>query len=591
MAEKALNSNQVNLIIWQYLISIDYRETAVHLMKEWNTPEPQELPIFPHVPKHALVRLLQYGLQYDAALKEYESMATGVAKPAHGFFGPVTNSRPVAPIVSEIRQEELENARKHQIEEDQVTQQNAPSKRPRLSNGYENGSTEPTSTTKSPTAMDLDEEPAPQNQHGNGNAYPSPEQLPSPVMATFGPDRGTQVDKVSDLGPAMHYFNLSDNSLSVTRNSVILHCEFNPQDSCLLAAAGTDALGRVWRIPTKTDGLGVTAAYCSLLEENLPTNTTTSCMTWKQDGTCIALATEGINSDKARIQVRGKDGALWASIESFFAPVFLLKWNEFGSEVLLVISTLTGNIGALVEVVEPRTGRICRLPLPNHDLADQPLDAAWVNSRKFVVCGGDFLQRFEFHDDQSISADFKYNTKQGHGLTNVIYNASSSLLATSSELGTIDLWDEQGNVQTVNAHQGAVTALVWQPPTSASNNNNEQLLASAGDDGAINIWNTRQFAKPHKSMTMDSGVVALAFKPCGQYLAGASNSQVLIWNVLKPNLPCARWSHTTKPGWQTPKSNYSEIADDQYSLSWSPEGYKLAYAVNGTLATIGFRDD
>lgn len=113
----------------------------------------------------------------------------GVHEPVSGFFGPLTLLQP-RPAIGE---DDLENVRKRQIEEEQLQNQtNGPVKRPRLSNGYMNGNGVD-STPRSP--MDVDED-----QNGDGNAYPSPEQLPSPVAATIGPERGTQVDKVSELG-------------------------------------------------------------------------------------------------------------------------------------------------------------------------------------------------------------------------------------------------------------------------------------------------------------------------------------------------------------------------------------------------------
>ena len=59
--------------------------------------------------------------------------------------------------------------------------------------------------------MDVDDE-----QNGDENAYPSPEQLPSPVVATIGPEQGTQVEKVNELSTETIFLELSEDPSSKT---------------------------------------------------------------------------------------------------------------------------------------------------------------------------------------------------------------------------------------------------------------------------------------------------------------------------------------------------------------------------------------
>lgn len=500
--------------------------------------------------------------------------------PAAGFFGPLTV--PQRPAVPAIDEDELENARKRQAEEDQHEQQNGPAKRAKLSNGIENDSEPP--PPKSPMAMDVDEEP----QNGNGNAYPSPEQLPSPVAPTFGPEKGIQVDKVSDLTAETTFLDLSDGLSSSSRNTVLLHCEFNPYDPTLLAAAGTDALARMWtlsRTPVpgsdvKMENGSPPPPYINLLDANLPSNTTTTCLAWASDGSCIAFATEGITNDSARVQVKGVDGTLFASLEPFCAPIVLLRWN-LSNSLILTISPQADGVGTLVSVICPRTHQVAQHPMPNHDPEKQPLDAAWISADEFVLCGGELLQAFQCTDGNIVPTR-KYETRDSHALCKIAYDAPSKLLATATDTGMVEIWDQHGEMQSFNAHQGAVTALIWQPlPASiVLDDGAERLLASAGDDGAISIWNARSLAKSKCSMTMDLGVVALAFTPDGAFISGATNDRVLIWKVGEANVPRASWTRGSEPGWQTPKSTDSELVEDQHCLCWDADGHKLAYGVN-----------
>jgi transducin (beta)-like 1 len=109
----------------------------------------------------------------------------------------------------------------------------------------------------------------------------------------------------------------------------------------------------------------------------------------------------------------------------------------------------------------------------------------------------------------------------------------------------------------------------------------ERLVASAGEDGAISIWNARSSeTKSRCSMTMDSGVVALAFTPDGAFISGATNQGVLIWKVDDANLPRASWVRGSELGWQSPQSHDSTAEEDQHCLCWDANGQKLAYGVN-----------
>ncbi|EHK98140.1 putative F-box-like/WD repeat-containing protein TBL1X [Glarea lozoyensis 74030] len=176
------------------------------------------------------------GLVYTAIDRELaEVTAEGDAVAVTGFFGPLTptSSTSAAPADDE----DFENVRKRQIDNEQPAMSNGPPpKRPRLSNGYENGF--------DANAMEVDEE-----QNGDEHAYPSPEQLPSPVVATVGPEQGTQIDKVNELSTETVFLELSDDQAS--RNAVLLQCEWNPRDPKILAAAGTDALARMWTLEHK----------------------------------------------------------------------------------------------------------------------------------------------------------------------------------------------------------------------------------------------------------------------------------------------------------------------------------------------------
>jgi WD40 repeat protein len=276
--------------------------------------------------------------------------------------------------------------------------------------------------------MDVDEEP-----NGDGNAYPSPEQLPSPVVITNGPEKGTQVDKISELTAETTFLDLSDDSPS--RNTILLQCEFNPRDPTILAAAGTDALARMWTFSRTAADLDVQPPHHNLLGDGLPPNTTATGLSWSSDGLSVAIASEPVESETARIEVWNVDGTSIASFDSFESPIINLRWN-LSNTLLLALSPEAR--GTLITVMSPTTQDTLQHSLPGHVLIDQPLDAAWTSNDEFVLCGGDLLRAFHCAEG-SISPVRKYETREGHALSKFAFDWPSRLLATASDTGMIDV--------------------------------------------------------------------------------------------------------------------------------------------------------
>jgi len=270
--------------------------------------------------------------------------------------------------------------------------------------------------------------------------------------------------------------------------------------------------------------------------------------------------------------------------------VICLRWNLHNS-ACLALSPQNEGRGTQITVMYPSYDESIQFSLPRHALLDQALDAAWISEEEFLICGGEFLQAFQCVDGAIVQGR-KYETREGDTLSRITYDSCSRLVATASDSGTIDIWDQSGQSRSFNAHQGLITALSWQPIqfSAALGDDVERLLASAGEDGAISLWNARSSDnKSRCSMTMGSAVVALAFTPDGAFLAGATNQHVFIWKVDDVNVPRATWTRGDEVGWRTPQSHDSSSDEDQFSLCWDAHGHKLAYGVNSRLAVINFR--
>ncbi|CAK7230861.1 hypothetical protein SCUCBS95973_007717, partial [Sporothrix curviconia] len=496
--------------------------------------------------------------------------------------------------------DDADSTRKRQIDIKQQPQHNgSPAKKQRLSNGYDaaNAGADAAQAAAS-TPMDIDSS---ENQH----AYPSPmerEPASTPVPRTDGPEQGTQVDKVEELAPETTFLRLAPdqvaNASSVAEsqqpgheNPIVLHCEWNPSNPSVLAAAGTDALARIWtisRVASSTEAVadhvnGISNPYKDLVEEDGPPQATVTAMAWNPEGTTIALATEA--SNKARVSIWSPDGTLLHQYNVREPPVIKLRWNPNGTSILGIAPE---GAGTLVTVFSAVTSNMASYLLKDHDLGGDPLDAAWTTESEFLLCGGDLLAAFRV-TDSGIAEARTFNTNKDEHFTMIQYDAISRIAATASERGVIDLWDESGERRAISAHIGLITSLAWQP-LQTPGPSDERLLASGGEDGAISIWNARiPDSKPKCSMTMDLPVMALAFTPDGAFIAGATPERILIWKVGDHAIPRASWRRAPHPGWHSPKLNNESDDEDTHCLCWDSTGQKLAYGVNNRLAVVNFR--
>ncbi|KAI8634227.1 WD40 repeat-like protein [Xylariaceae sp. FL1651] len=634
-----LDSDRVNFLIWRYM---DYRETAVKFQKEWHVQEPhRQLDFAPYVKSHALVNVLNKGLLYHSLEREHAqatqvpgdaaAQAALAEKMQLGVFGPLIAHQPphqqqeddsdhdaeaeldtevqlmpgpvLAPVIPATAAPsgiDGENTRKRQVDRQQQPSlvNGSPAKRPRLSNGYENG------VDAATTPMELDG----QDHQSDNNAYPSPlegEQASTPIPRTDGPEQGTQVDKVEELasettfiplGSGLNDAPVSSPVTALTRINgdnapVLLHCQWHPRDPSILAAAGTDALARIWNVSrgatadsASDDHVnGVIPGFHTLVEDDIPSKATVTAMAWNWEGSAIAIATD--SDSKARLTLWTPEGSHIHHFEVAEPPVIKLRWSP-NDAAILAIAPEHG--GTLITIYHAFTPNSLTYFLPNHDLNAEPLDAAWTSESEFLLCGGELMVALRCADGE-ITGIQKFETREGDTLTQVQFDWRSSLAATCGEKGFVDIWDSSGKRREIEAHCDGVTALAWQPLESPMTGN-ERLLASGGEDGAIFIWNALATeGKAKCSMTMGPAIVALAFTPDGAFIAGATSERILIWKVGDHSIPRASWSRLPHPGWLSPRMNPESDEEDEHCLGWDSTGHKLAYGVNSRLAVINFR--
>ena len=372
-------------------------------------------------------------------------MPAGAEATPRGVFGPLKFQPEVEEDEEDLEDsepeqelEEIENPRKRAVERPHhELPHGATGKRPRLSDGYENGADSAT------TPMDVD------HQAENNHAYPSPlegEQAESPLLRTEGPSRGTQVDKVRDLTQDTVFLRLgTDDSSEPSDNPLVLLCEWHPRDPSILATAGTDALAGVW---TVSGGAAPDAAsdhvdsnsrsFMSIAEEDLPKSATVSAMAWSSSGDLIALGTE--LGHKSRVSIWSADGTNMHRLDGLDSPVTNLCWSPNNTFLLAIspdVSNGLENAGTLIHISSPSTVNSMSHVL-NHDLRSDSLDATWISETEFLLCGGDLLMSFRC-TEQGIVQGREFQTNKDERFALVEFDWRSKLVATASDKGYIDV--------------------------------------------------------------------------------------------------------------------------------------------------------
>lgn len=378
----------------------------------------------------------------------------------NGIFGPL-EVQPPAKTEEEDDDEDVDAPGEDDVDLSRKRIHNSvpngsPPKRPRLSNGCESKS-DAAATVSTPMAMDVDQQENhqqhddDQSPHDDNHAYPSPlegEQVPLPIVRTEGPEQGTQVDKVEQLFPKTTFIRLMDNCATETAPSpspagtenapILLQCEWNPRDPSILAAAGTDALARVWTISrataTEHGEHHVSPRAQALLDPDAPKTTTVTALAWTSDGTAIAVASD-CGGSRAAIHVWSAGGELLQSMDVAEPPIVKLLWNPSNS-ALLAISP-ENKVGTSITVHSATSNKSFRYDLSGHSL-DTGLDATWTGDSEFLICGGGIFECLSV-GETSIQRARKFETKEDDHFAQVLFDPVSQLVATSSDKGVLDV--------------------------------------------------------------------------------------------------------------------------------------------------------
>ncbi|RAL09636.1 WD40 repeat domain-containing protein [Aspergillus homomorphus CBS 101889] len=632
MAHPDLTSHHVNYLIWRYLQESGHGEAAITLQRAWNH-DPQSLPFAPYIKTHALVSLVQKGLQYYELEHSIDRDGNATSfSPSSYFFGPAplesetskvenglgetavgTDQAPVSPA-SKVARESGGGAGgggggviNGHLTAEAAAPQPAPSvKKARKSdrseaNGDEvpmevdsNGVSHPEivpavaveeSTSAAEMVVDGDGDVSmgirPESQDQEPPAPPPP---PPPTFTlTTGHSVGVQITpaKAADLGPDTAL-------LDVAVDEHVTRTLWRPNDPTVVVAAG-DTFCSLWRLSSNASPVQ------EKLVENNGDRTCVSAVSWEPNGHKLAVAT--YNDMRGSITMYDVFGHAVDLLPEVPRMITGLHWAENGSKLIVVASdSRISELALWDDSLRPDE-------FPSPQVIDGTvLDLCWLGPSQVYACGPGIVYQCDVGSSVHISKTYSSSNTERLWAFIRCATVGSTPVAVAASSANAALWVPTHDIHLENAHEGDITAIEIKPNREQSSVMPTLFMASSSTDDTVKVWQinleSKRFECIHQlSLGPSSPALAASFSPDGYALAAASKDNLVIWNAQRGGTAMAAWK---APGREQrkvedesggPVNGHNGTAEPvlDRSLAWDTDGKRLAFGFGNQLAIVNLQ--
>lgn len=588
----ALSSNVVNYLVWRYLQEAGFGNAALQLSRCW-LRDPDALPFANNISAHALIRILQDGIEFDKLRAEASNSNTiynfgsdhgrpysarngdlltldkGI--PAHQLAAEAANGAPPEPPPKKGVK------RKKQPKANGPIAEPRPERAETQVNGDvmdldHNGTAQPTNSVNSARA---ESEAAPSDAES-----PSVTDIPISTLR-IGADALIQTDDMADLSPDTTFIPTPKDL-----HKLVEHTSWGPEEAPLLLAAGKSVLQLHNVAKSSTPGDETSLVTMDL---QIPVNNfDITALCWQSEGEVIVSAREQCVNEVGEKMTMDKlikvVGDTSHAISSTAGLVTTLRWNT-AKELLLSIST-DGEKGS-IKIWKNDSDSI---PAWTDFTSTQIYDAYWISESAFVVCGSELFKIYEV-DGESLTTQRTLTTN----ITweTIKYDSSSGIIAALGireqhyYLGILHPNDSI-NLQVHEYPDQYPNDLDFRPKTAHSSLTNGSslpttLLATCSLSGHARIWDANEpFTCVRRLSTTDNcQAFKTAFSPDGTLLAAAGPDAVTIWDIEKRELPVAAWrAKQHSPG------NWNPGVDGEFNLGWDHDSSRISIALGNQIAVI-----
>ncbi|KAL1964030.1 hypothetical protein VTN77DRAFT_7576 [Rasamsonia byssochlamydoides] len=628
-----LTSHHVNYLIWRYLQESGHAEAARMLQRAWN-PNPQSLPFAPYIKTHALVSLVQKGLQYHEIEQSLDQDGNPVPlTPSKSFFGPTpldeealkprgdrhgkaldglgTDQASLSPG-SKADREGTNTVNGHLVAEPTLATPSA--KKSRKSSNLErlegtvNGDEgameidsngvahDATPAVKSPSPAEAGVDADGDVGMGTGPLSESQQDQEQPAAAvlctlTTGRSVGVQITpaKAADLSPDTTVVDVG-----VARDDHVTRIVWRPYDPSVFAAAGDSFCG-IWRLSAPNSQAGSAPAHEALFDSRGDGSWVTA-LSWDHTGQKLAVAT--YNQMRGSIAMYNVHGDAVDLLPDVSRMITGLHWASKGSHMIIVASDGRNTELALWDDLS----RPEELPPPQ--VIEGPIyDLTWAGDNQVYACGDGSV--FQCDVDSSIHNVKKFSSPNVDTVWSYIRGtkkaASPAVVTASSSPACI--WVPTHDIYLEDAHRADITAIELRPQPQASEAqvSTSLVLASSSLDDTVKVWHidleSKRITCLHR-LFLDPGVPALAisFSPDGYAIGAASTDKLFIWNAERGGEPLATWTAPTPVGLKEegPEKaangeNGSADLDLYRSVAWDTDGKKVVMGFGKQMAIVNFQ--